>query len=91
MNRREFDEESDDAVYTHYAESMSLAIFLMQGQQNHYRAGFLDYVRDAYRGRLRPGGSGQTLSERLGVPYETLDRQFQDFLKAGSSASEPHD
>ena len=43
---------------------------------------FLDYVRDAYRGRIKYG-AGRTLQDRLAQPYATLDSQFSAFLKNG--------
>lgn len=67
-------------VFTHYAESMAFAVFLMQAEGGRYRAGFLDYVQDAYRGRLRPG-IAPALEARLGVPHEELDRKFLDYLR----------
>jgi hypothetical protein len=70
-------------VYQHYAESMALVLFLMNGEGGRYRHDFLDYVEDAYRGRLGRGRPGRSLEDRLGVPYKTLDAQFLAFLKAG--------
>ena len=68
-------------IYLHYAESMALALFLMQAHDGRYREGFLDYVRDAYKGRFR-GGSGRTLEDRVGVRYQDLDREFLAYLSA---------
>jgi hypothetical protein len=67
-------------VYLHYAESMALTIFLMQADGRRHREGFLDYVRDAYRGRLRGTAA---LAGYLGERYEALDERFLEFLKAG--------
>jgi Protein of unknown function (DUF1570) len=69
-------------IYLHYAESMALAVFLMQAGEGRYREGFLDYVRDAYKGRFR-GGSGRSLEDRVGVRYPELDRAFLDYLARG--------
>jgi hypothetical protein len=70
----------DSAVILHYQESMALAVFLMQAQGGRYREPFLDYVKDAYRGRLKRD-TGRSLEDRLDVPYATLDTQFLQFLK----------
>ncbi len=40
-------------VYLNYQQAMALTVFLMQWHQGAYRDAFLDYVRDAYRGRLK--------------------------------------
>src|SRR5262249_8679415 len=40
----------EELVYLHYAESMALAVFLMQGHDELYRESFLDYVKAAYSG-----------------------------------------
>jgi hypothetical protein len=73
---------SKDRIYVHYQEAMALTVFLMQWHQGTYRDGFLEYVRDAYRGRIkhRPG---QFLQDRLGQPYTVVDSQLRAFLKNG--------
>jgi hypothetical protein len=70
-----------EMVYLHYAEAMALTVFLMDGHGRQYREDFLDYVRDAHRGRFR-GDNGHALEERLGVPYKTLAAEFLAELKA---------
>jgi hypothetical protein len=72
----------DEAVHLHYAEAMALAVFLMQADDQRYREGFLDYVKDAYRGRLRRDAS-KSLEERLGVSFSTLDSRFLKYLQDG--------
>ena len=62
---------------------MALTVFLMQWHEGTYRDAFLDYVRDAYRGRIKHG-AGRSLQDRLGQPYATLDAQFHAFLKNGA-------
>ena len=70
----------DPDIYLRYQEAMALTVFLMQGRERTYREGFLDYVRDAYRGRLR-ARTGRKLPERLGISYETLEAQLLAFLR----------
>jgi hypothetical protein len=57
-----------------------MAVFLMQWQQGIYRDAFLDYVRDAYRGRIKHH-PGQALQDRLGQPYAVIESQLFPFLK----------
>jgi hypothetical protein len=73
---------SDPEIYLHYQQAMALTVFVMQWHEGAYRDQFLDYVRDAYRGRIKYG-AGRTLQDRLGQPYATLDSQFSAFLKNG--------
>jgi hypothetical protein len=73
-------------IYLYYQEAMALAVFLMQWRDGTYRDAFLDYVRDAYRGRIKRT-SGRSLQDRLGQPYEILDRQFLAFLENGRARS----
>lgn len=68
-------------VHLHYAEAMALTVFLMQARNEGYREAFLDYVRDAYRGRLKMPATGRSLEDRLGVPYATLNEEFLAYLK----------
>jgi hypothetical protein len=67
-----------------YQQAEALTVFLMQWHQGTYREGFLDYVRDAYRGRIKRG-TGRRLEDRLGQPYATLEAQFLAFLRDGRS------
>ena len=73
---------SKDRIYFHYQEATALTVFLMQWHQGTYRDAFLEYVRDAYRGRIkhRPG---QSLQDHLGQPYAVIDSQLRAFLKHG--------
>jgi len=71
---------ADQVIYVHYAQSMALTIFLMQGREGALRDAFLDYAKDAYRGRLRRE-TGRSLSDRLNVSYEELDRELKEYLE----------
>ncbi len=70
----------DRAIYLRYQEAMALTVFLMQWHEGAYRDAFLDYVRDAYRGRIRRS-TGRKLDDRLEVSYEKLEAQLLSFLK----------
>jgi Protein of unknown function (DUF1570) len=71
-----------DEIYLHYQQAMALTVFLMQWHQGTYRDAFLDYVRDAYRGRIKRG-PGRSLQERLSQPYTVIDSQLRAFLRNG--------
>jgi len=77
----------DPAIFLRYQQAMALTDFLMQWHDTTYREPFLDYVRDAYRGRFRRG-SGRSLEDRLGQTYATLEAQLLSFLK-GDRDPEP--
>ncbi len=79
MDRSRFND--DQAVYLHYTQAMALAVFLMQAENGRFREPFLDYVRDAYEGRVRAGAN--SLESHLGVPLEKVERDLFAFLKAG--------
>jgi Protein of unknown function (DUF1570) len=66
-------------IYLNYAQSMALAIFLMQADGGRHREGFLEYVRDVYKGRYR-GGSGRSLQDEVGTAYPELNRGLLDYL-----------
>ena len=74
-------------VHTNYQQAQALTLFLMRWKDGSYRDAFLDYIRDALKGTLKPN-SGRSLQDRLGVPYDTIDAQFLEFLK-GMNASRP--
>ncbi|MFI5386236.1 MAG: DUF1570 domain-containing protein [Fimbriimonadales bacterium] len=71
-------------VYTNYQQAMAFTVFLMQWHQGTYRDAFLEYVRDAYHGRIKRA-HGRSLQDRLGQTYATLDGQFLAFLKDGQT------
>ncbi len=72
-------------IYHNYQQAMALTVFLMQWNQGAYRDAFLDYVRDAYHGRIKRG-IGRPLQDRLQQPYATLEKQFLTFLKDAKAA-----
>jgi hypothetical protein len=82
--------KDETQIHLNYQQAMTLAVFLMQWHQGTYRDAFLDYVRDAYRGRLKRS-AGRALEDRLGQPYATIESQFLAFLKNGRArlAGEP--
>jgi hypothetical protein len=75
---------TDHEVYINYQQAMALTVFLMQWHEGIYRDAFLDYVRDAFRGRIKHA-HGRSLQDRLGQTYATLDGQFLAFLKNGQA------
>jgi hypothetical protein len=75
----------EELIYTNYQQAMALTMFLMRHKDGVHRDAFLDYVRDALKGTLKPN-SGRSLQDRLETPYDTIDAQFLEFLKAGTAA-----
>ena len=70
-------------IYQNYQEAMALTVFLMQWNHGVYRDDFLDYVRDAYLGRIKRSTGRSALRNRLQQRYATLDTQFLAFLNEG--------
>ena len=73
-----------DRIRDHYQQAMALTVFLMQWKDEIYREAFLDYVRDAYRGRIKLR-TGRSLEDRVGEPVRVLETQFRDFLARGDA------
>ena len=61
-----------DRIHDHYQQAMALTVFLMQWDDEAYREAFLDYVRDAYRGRIKRS-TGRSLEDRVGEPAPVLE------------------
>lgn len=78
MDKEEFLSKAGDAVYRNYAQSIALTAFLLNGEDGRHREAFLDFVADAYRGRAK----AESLADRLGVPFKTLDASLKEYLKA---------
>jgi hypothetical protein len=68
----------NDRIYVNYQQAMALTVFLMQADHGAYREPFLDYVHDAYRGRIKRS-SGRSLEDRLGIPLDQLERRVKAF------------
>ena len=69
-------------IYQNYQQAMALTVFLMQWNQGAYRDEFLNYLRDAYHGRIKRHRRSRC-SDRLHQPYPVLEQQFLAFLKDG--------
>ncbi len=81
------DYNADPGVYVHYPESMVLAIYLMHGEGGRFRDDFLDYVRDAYEGRVTP--RSHTLDDHLGRSYDEIQNGLVEYLRAEPSSQPP--
>jgi hypothetical protein len=66
-------------IYLNYAESMALAVYLMQAEGGRHREAFLDYALDAYKGRFK-GAAGRSLAEQVGLGFPELNRAFLAYL-----------
>lgn len=75
-----------DAIYLHYQQAMALTLFLMQHGRGLGRGAFLDYVRDAYHGRIKRT-TGRHLEDRLGEPYSSLESRYLAYLRARRSGA----
>jgi hypothetical protein len=69
----------EERIHVNYQQAMALAVFLMQFEGTRYRDDFLDYVRDAYRGRIK-SATGRSLEDRLNQPLKAIEGQFREFL-----------
>ena len=73
-------------IHDHYAQAMAMTLYFLVGSDARTRDIFLDYARDAYKGRLR-GARG--LATRLGVEPKVIDESFIQYLKKGVSEKQP--
>lgn len=69
----------ENRIHDHYAQSMALTLYFLVGSDAKTRDIFMDYARDAYKGRLR-GSRG--LAARLGVEPSAIDEGLIQYLKA---------
>ncbi len=80
MGRLEFNgQRGESEPQFNYVQAMALTVFLMDGDRGIYRAGLLDYVNDAYDGRLRTG-SESALVDAIGIDAEALEKGLRDYL-----------
>jgi hypothetical protein len=74
--------ELPSKIHDHYAQAMALTLYFLTHPDPRTRDVFLDYARDAYKGRLR-GGRG--LAARLGTESGAIDEALIDYLKKSAS------
>jgi len=85
MNKFVFNGGGGGDIYLNYVEAMALTVYLMQAHDRRHREGFLDYARDAYRGRVH-GNVGRKLDDRLGTSFAELDRDFLAYIRPAAVA-----
>ncbi|HEV3136932.1 MAG TPA: hypothetical protein VGZ26_03490, partial [Pirellulales bacterium] len=62
-----------------YSESAGLTTFLMHDALGRYRDPLVRYLDAIYTGRA----TTKTLAEVTGTDYETLDRQYREYMSRG--------
>ena len=69
-------------IYLNYQQAIAMTVFFMQWNQGAYRDAFLDYVRDAYRGKIKrasgrhlAGSPGSALSNSREAIHHVLERR----------------
>jgi hypothetical protein len=65
-----------------YGQATGLAHFFVHADEGRYREAVVRYLEAIYSARA----TTQSLAEAAGVDYETLDRQYREFMTAGQSA-----
>ena len=63
-----------------YSQCAGLTDFFMHDAEGRYREALIGYLSAVYAGRATPG----TLADLTDASYETLDRQYREFISAGS-------
>ena len=71
-----------DRIHGNYQQAMALTVYLMNGNDGAYREAFLEYVRDAYRGRIKRT-TGRSLEDRLGLATTYTGHPVPAILKPG--------
>ncbi len=84
MDQDAFHAKNGGDIHQNYQQAIAFTTFLMNGRDGAYRDGFLDYVKDACRGRIQQR-TGRSLEDRLGTPYAQLEREFLAYLQAGGA------
>jgi len=69
-----------------YNQGAAMVHFFLNAEQGQYRDGFIHYLSQVY---LPSKSRKPTLEDILGVTFETLDRQFIDYLKTLPSDPPP--
>jgi hypothetical protein len=76
--------QTDPRIATLYSQAAGLANFLVYFDNGRYRDALVAYLLAVYTGRDRP----DTLATLSGVDYETLDKQYREFIEGGGGKVE---
>lgn len=76
--------QGDSRIAKIYGQATGLADFFMHDAHGRYRDALVRYLEAIYAGRA----TTQTLAEETGAGYETLDRQYREFMSQDRTASE---
>jgi hypothetical protein len=75
MGREQF--QTNPKLARLYSQSAGIAHFLMFYENSKYRPAMMELLRQIYGGSAKP----ESLSKLTGQPYETLDGEYETFLK----------
>lgn len=79
--------QRDPRIAQLYSQSAGLADFLMHDRQGRYRDALVRYLEAIYTGRA----TTQTLAELTGTAYDSLDRQYRQFMSQGEAGTAARD
>jgi len=64
-----------------YAQAAGVTHFFMHAGDGRYRDSLVKYLADIYSADQRVRKNNPTLAELTGVPFQELDRQYQDYMR----------
>ncbi|MDA0831733.1 MAG: DUF1570 domain-containing protein [Planctomycetota bacterium] len=70
--------QADPRIAMNYSQASGLAHFFMNYDRGVYRDALIEHLKELYEGPRRNGH--RTLEDLTGVDFETLDRQYQEYL-----------
>lgn len=74
MDRNELQQSGN--IRAIYSQSAGMSEFFFVGNDGRYRDGFIEFVKQLYRGRARDGGLADATA-----PLDQVDRQYREFLQ----------
>ncbi|TWT49938.1 hypothetical protein KOR42_37560 [Thalassoglobus neptunius] len=82
MGKREFMRPDDnDVLHAYYSQATGLCHFFLHYEGGIYRDAFMEYLSQIYSPDDRVRLNTKTMEQLLGIPFETLDRQYLEYLK----------
>lgn len=83
LGMNEFQRPADIAtLQRYYSQASGMAHFFLHYEDGAYRDAFIEHLAQIYSPSERVRRSPQTLETLLGIPFETLDAQYKEYMES---------
>lgn len=71
-----------DLLHAYYSQASGMVHFFLHFENGRYRDAFIEYLSQVYSPSDRIRLRHDSLAQMVGIPFATLDQQYQDYLRS---------